>query len=104
MSQNAKTLEKPQVKPKDWIEIGARDAIGFAKEAVVCEVYSDSKWADISVVYLSNGGKGKAIKEDLIWKDGLWEFKIKGPNGAYADNRPDLREFVAILRSRKHWR
>lgn len=94
-------MEKPEVKPRDWIEIGKRDAMGFAKEAVVSQVYQETSWADLAAVYLN---QGKAIEEDFVWKDDHWEFKIQGPNGLYADKNARLSEFVAILRSKKHWK
>jgi hypothetical protein len=64
-------------------------------DAVVCQVYSDGNLGDIEVVYL-NGGR--AINEDVIWKNNHWEFKNQGPCGGYADHYPRLSEFVAILR------
>lgn len=94
-------MEKPTIQPSDWIEIGKRNSIGLAKNAVVCQVYEDRSYADLAAVYFSE--MGKAMKENFFWQDGHWEFKIKGPNGLYADNHAHLSQYVSILRSRKHW-
>jgi hypothetical protein len=61
---------------------------------VVCRVYDEQ---NIEVVYLDY--RNRAINEDMVLKDGKWEFKISGPCGGYADNYPRLSEYVKILRN-----
>lgn len=88
--------KRPIVQPGGWVKIGT----GIGVDAVVCQVYSDGDLGDIEVVYLDRGGR--AINEDVIWKDKYWDFKHQGPCGGYADNSSRLSEFVAILR-RGRW-
>lgn len=85
--------EKPTVNPGDWITIGSGLPLKFA---VVCKVYQDTSFGDIEVVYLDD--LKRAINEDMVWKDGEWQFRHSGPCGGYADHNPDLRRFVAKLR------
>lgn len=92
-----KMVKKPNVKPGDWIDIGERP---FVKQAVVCNVFDNSDWADLEVVYLNDE---KAINEDVVWNNGNWKFKISGPNGGYADNYPRLSQYVAQLRRGRFW-
>lgn len=80
------------VKPKDWISIGVRDA-------VVCRIYENEP-NKIEVVYLD---RNRAINEDAHFKDNNWTFVHDGPCGGYADNYSRLAEFVSILRSGR-WR
>ena len=84
--------DKPIVKPGDWITIGRGLPL---KSAVVCTVYEDTSLADIEVVYLDD--LNRAINEDILWKDGEWQFKHPGPCGGYADKYDRLRNFVAKL-------
>ena len=79
--------EKPAVKPGDWITFGS--AL-LPKDAVVCKVYQDASWADIEVVYLDN--RDRAINEDVVWKDGKWQFKNQGASGGYADKYERLQD------------
>ena len=83
--------EKPAVNPGDWITISSGLPLKFA---VVCKVNQDI--ADIEVVYLDD--LNRAINEDMVWKDGEWQFKLSGPCGSYADHNSDLRRYVAQLR------
>jgi len=76
------------IKPKDWIMIGYRDA-------VVCKIYENEP-DKIEVVYLD---RNRAINEDAHFLDGKWTFVYDGPCGGYADNYPRLAEYVAILRA-----
>jgi hypothetical protein len=80
------------VKPKDWIFIGTRNA-------VICKIYKDYP-NRIEVVYLD---RNRAINEDAQYINGKWEFVVDGPNGGYADDSPRLAEFVAILRADRWW-
>jgi hypothetical protein len=82
------TVTPENVKLKDWIHVGFRDA-------VVCKIY-DKELSKIEVVYLDD--RNRAINEDVHFKDGKWKFLIDGPNGGYADGYPRLRTFVSILR------
>lgn len=77
------------VKPKDWISVGARSAL-------VCKIYENNP-NKIEVVYLD---RNRAINDDLIFKDGKWVF-LYDTGGGYADNYGRLAEFVSILRSRE---
>ena len=79
-----------EIKLYDRICIGDIDAI-------VCNIYDNQ---NLAVVYLNNG---KAIYEDVAKKDSLWEFKISGSCGSYADNIPRLSNYVDYLRN-KRWR
>ena len=90
--------EKPNIKLGDWISIRGEF---YSKNAIVCFVYKDNSFADIEVVYLDDGDR--AINEDMIWKDGEWEFKISGPCGGYADGTPRLSSYVSQLRSGKKY-
>ena len=85
--------EKPTIKRGDWISFGSGL---LPKHAVVCTVFKDNSLADIEVVYLDD--RDRAINEDMIWKDGKWQFKISGPCGGYADNYSRLSDYVAQLR------
>ncbi len=85
--------DKPNVKPGDWISFGSGP---LPKDAVVCNAYEDSSLGDIEVVYLDD--RNRAINEDMVWKDGKWEFKIAGPCGGYADKYDRLSAYVAQLR------
>ena len=76
------------IKPKDWIMIGYRDA-------VVCKIYENEP-DKIEVVYLD---RNRAINEDAHFVDGKWTFVYDGPCGGYADNYPRLADYVAILRA-----
>lgn len=98
MSEN----KKPNVQPGDWITIGeGKNIMGVGLGAVVCTVYNDSRiGSDIEVVYLDGS---RAINEDVVWKNGYWDFKHQGPGGGYADNYSRLSEFVAILRQGRRW-
>jgi len=89
MTDSDNTQKVPTVEPGDWISFGGGI---LPKDAVVCSVGSDY----IEVVYLDNGKK--AISEDMIWKDGKWQFKIEGTNGGYADNSDRLKSYVAQLK------
>lgn len=89
--------EKPFVKPGDWITFGSGSV---PKNAVVCTVYQNSSWADIEVVYLDD--RDRAINEDMVWKDGKWQFKDLGPSGGYADKYARLRNYVVQLRIRRY--
>ncbi len=89
--------DKPDVKPGDWISFGSGV---LPKSAVVCNVYEDSTLEDIEVVYLDD--RDRAINEDMVWKNGEWEFTISGPCGGYADKYDRLRTYVAQLRRGRH--
>ena len=69
-------LERPQVNEGQWIRIGNLKA-GSVVSGLVMAVLEDH----IAVGYYQN--QSKAIKEDVIWKDGHWQFKYQGPNGSY---------------------
>ena len=60
----------PEVKVGEWISVGR---VG----GLVMGVYSDH----IAVGYYQNGSK--AIKEDVVWKEGHWAFQYSGPSGSY---------------------
>ena len=62
-----------KVKLGEWVEIGESGNVN----AVVCTVYTDNAIADIEVVYLDN--RDRTINEDVVWKDGFWDFKYTGP-------------------------
>ncbi len=84
---------KPTVNPGDWITFGS----GFRpKKAVVCTVYQDTSLADIEVVYLDD--RDRAINDDMVWKDGKWQFRHPGPSGGYADHYDRLKVYVAQLK------
>ena len=86
--------EKPSVKPGDWITLGSGL---LPKSAVVCTVFQDTSFADIEVVYLDD--RDRAINEDVVWKDGKWQFKHPGAcGGGYADKYDRLRDYAAQLR------
>jgi hypothetical protein len=85
--------KKPNVKPGDWISFGNGP---FPMNAVVCSVYHDNALADIEVVYLDE--RGRAINEDMVWKDGVWKFKDSGAGGGYADRYEHLKNYVMQLR------
>lgn len=82
--------DAPELEPFDEIRIGKT-------KAVVIEVRrnEDDAFENVHVVYLNHD---KAIHEDAIWVDDRWDFELKGAVGGYADNRWDLRDFVAKLR------
>ena len=86
-------IEKPTVKPGDWISFGSGM---LSRNAVVSNVYQDDSWADIEVVYLDE--RDRAINENMVWKEEKWQFKISGPCGGYADNYSRLNDYVAQLR------
>lgn len=85
--------EKPVVKPGDWITFGSGP---IPKNATICTVYPNTSSADIEIVYLDD--RDRAINEDMVWKDGKWQFKDSGPRGGYADNYNRLRGYVTQLR------
>jgi len=88
--------EKPEVKEKDWIRVGMRDA-------VVCRVYSNEELTDmIEIVFIDD--RNRAINIKVIWnkESGKWEFLQDGDLGGYADKYDRLREYVRILRSGKY--
>jgi len=85
--------EKPTVRPGDWITFGSGVLL---KKAVVCTVYQNTSLADIEVVYLDD--RDRAINEDMVWKDGKWQFKQPGPCGGYADQYDRLKGYVSQLR------
>lgn len=89
--------EKPNVTPGDWIIFGSSLS---PKSAVVCKVYQDTSFADIEVVYIDD--RNRAINEDMVWKDGKWQFKHSGPCGGYADNYSRLRDYVTKLRKGRY--
>ena len=82
--------EKPEVRPGDWITIGARDA-------VICTVHPE---ANVEIVYLD---RNIAITEDVYWNEGEWKLVRPGVPGENADNLPRLSGYVAILRSACRW-
>ena len=82
--------DKPILKPGEWINLPS------GRDAIVSMVYEDTSWVDIEVVYLDD--RDRAINEDMVWKDGKWQFKISGPCGGYADHYDRLRSYVAKLR------
>ena len=84
--------EKPRVGPGDWITVGKDSGL----DAVVSHVYKDPENADVEVVYLDRSGK--AINEDVVWKEDHWAFKVPGPCGGYADGKTRLGSFVSKLR------
>ena len=86
-----KKYQKPDVKPRDWIRVGSVPT----KDAVVSRVYSQSYPRRMEVVYLDD--RDRAIYEDVVWGEELWEFRHSGPVGGYADRHSRLSEFVAIL-------
>ncbi|MEI7482887.1 MAG: hypothetical protein WCK75_11145 [Elusimicrobiota bacterium] len=82
---------KPNVNPSDWITIGKRPS---GMDAVVCVVSPES--GDIEVVYKDD--LGKAISDEVVWRDDHWEFKTSGASGGYAENYDRLSSFVSQLR------
>ena len=60
----------PQVKVGEWIWVGSVNG-------VVMRVHSDH----IEIGYHQN--KIKAIKEDVVWKNGRWEFSSPDLGGLY---------------------
>jgi len=83
-------MEKIQIEVGNWIEFGKNQS------GIVSKVYQDRSLSDIEIVYLDD--RNRAINEDMVWKEGKWEFKYKGPNGGYADKISRLNEFVLRLR------
>lgn len=82
-------MDKPNIFPGDWIDIGKI-------EAVVCQVGPD----DIEVVFLS-GGSSKTTNKHARWVNDHW--KLDDAPGGYADNYSRLAQFRAILhRGRQH--
>ena len=79
----------PLVEPGSWISFGGGI---LPKDAVVCNVGADY----IEVVYLDD--KKQAINEDMVWKEGKWQFKIEGPTGGYADKSDRLKIYVSQLK------
>lgn len=61
----------PEVYEGDWIKVGSIDAL----------VIRASKPGKANVGYFQN--ESKPIGEDVFWTGETWEFKYKGPNGAY---------------------
>jgi hypothetical protein len=82
-----------QVKLKDWISIGAR-------EAVVSRIYEDST-DRIEIVYLDD--RDRSIYEDAFFTNGKWHFAATGHNGGYAENIPRLSEYVRKLKAARWW-
>jgi hypothetical protein len=75
------------------VELGERINVGRpGRSAVVCNIRN---LGDIEVVYLD---RDRAINEDVVWRDGAWDFKRSSPAGGYADNSERLRHYVGILR------
>ena len=70
-------MRASNVKQGDWIVIKSNN-ITQGIDGYVFSVYSDE---ELSVGYYQN--KEKAIKEDVVWRDGVWRFKSNGPSGAY---------------------
>ena len=83
-------MERPNIKPHDWITIGTRHAV---VSNIIEE--SDDK-IKVEIVYLDD--KNKAINENVIWKNNKWEFEYNTPTGGYADKYTRLNEFVGQLR------
>jgi hypothetical protein len=70
------------------------------ERAVVAKVYdSESRRDCVLAVYLDN--KEKPVAEDFRWAGEGWDFVMSGPGGAYADNSPRFRRYVAMLRGEK---
>lgn len=92
-------IQKPTVKPREWISIGKEYP---RVDTVVCAVYEKNSplACDLEVVYLDCG---KAINEDVVWDKDHWKFKNNGPSGGYADNDDRLSEFVQVLRAGRHF-
>jgi len=84
-------VNSSEIKPKDWISIGS-------KPAVVCKVYPGTL-NKVEVVYLD---RDRAINEDALFENGRWVFN-QHPSGGYADNNPNLGEYVRILRAGRWW-
>ena len=82
-------MERPEVKPNDWISVGTRDA-------VVCQVFD----SHVEVVYIDH--KKQAINEDVNWADDHWE-SLHSTGGGYADKYTRLAEFVGVLRRGRYW-
>lgn len=90
-------MELPELKEYQWVTIGAGGL-----RAVVSKVYADTTLGNAEVVYLQGSGKrAKAINDDIRWADNRWEFVHQGPNGGYADRKPRLASFVAMLHEGK---
>jgi hypothetical protein len=68
--------QQPEVREGQWIVVGDPSS-DYTVDGLVMGVYADY----ISVGYYQN--RIKAIKEDVVWKDGCWRFKYSGPNGSY---------------------
>lgn len=81
------------VKLKDWISIGIRDA-------VVCHIYENDS-NKVEIVYIDD--RNRAINEDAHYLDGKWSFVYDGPCGGYADNNQWLGEYVRILRGGRRY-
>lgn len=62
----------PQVNENTWIKL----ASGI--DAYVFKVVSKQ---ELTIGYYQNNLK--AIKENVVWANGNWEFVIEGPNGTY---------------------
>lgn len=61
------------IREGQWITVGAEHIDGY-----VFHVFSP---AHLGVGYIQNGGK--AIKEDVVWRNGRWEFMEALPDGSY---------------------
>lgn len=81
--------EIPNVAPGDWIYVGST-------RCVVTTLYDQRPAGEMEVVYLD---RNKAINDDVVWRDGRWDFKYGDPSGGYADNSPRLAQYVRQLRS-----
>lgn len=81
----------PRVKPGERVHVGKP-----GRDAVVCTVHTGSPIGDVEVVYLDDSNR--AINEEVVWRDGGWQFKHSGPSGGYADNYARLHYYVRILR------
>lgn len=62
-----------KIKEGDWIRITKNNIPAYVINIIDNE--------NITIGYYQNNSK--AIKEDCILKDGIWEFRYSGPSGSY---------------------
>lgn len=70
-------METPRVKEGTWIKVKTKRA-DHGINAYVLDVFTPT---ELSVGYYQNNLK--AIKTDVKWADGFWQFSEPGPHGSY---------------------
>jgi hypothetical protein len=80
-------MQRPNKKIGDIIQVGDPS---FGIKALVVEVYKNSPFGDLQVVYYQN--KVKCIKIDVVWNSGKWIFN-ETSSSTYCDisNYPQLK-------------